>query len=242
MGPSYSMDKRRSPRYKRRIQLRFWSLDDRNPRKGFTHNVSVTGMFVASSVPFKPGTRIFVEIPTTSEKLILQAEVRYSARVDPMLQKVKSSGMGIRFLTVEELMSELLKIKKPPPGEEHETGEEVEAEETEKLQGPVLELHYATPRDLANAFERDIKYGGLFVPTNEAVEEDDKVVVEFDFDWDPSLAIKVQATVIKKFAAAEGSATGEAVSGVGVAFSDPSGVTVQFTNVMASLDHIGSGD
>ena len=97
------MDKRKTPRFKRRIQLRFWSLDDRNPRKGFTHNVSVAGMFVASSAPFKPGTRIFVEIPTTTEKLVLQAEVRYAARVDPMLQKVKPSGMGIRFLTVEEL-------------------------------------------------------------------------------------------------------------------------------------------
>ena len=87
------MDKRKVPRFKRRIQLRFWSLDDRNPRKGFTHNVSVAGMFIASTAPFKPGTRIFVEVPSGSEKLVLQAVVRYAARVDPVLQKVKPSGM-----------------------------------------------------------------------------------------------------------------------------------------------------
>lgn len=237
------MDKRKTPRYKRRIQLRFWSVDDRNPRKGFTHNVSVAGMFIATTSPFKPGTRIFVEIPTTVEKLVLQAEVRTAARVDPMLQKVKPSGMGIQLLTVEELMAELLKLKKSPIDEEiAPEEEEVEAEESQELQGPVLGVDFATPHDLANSYERDIKYGGLFIPTAELVEEEDPVVVEFRFDWDESSAIRVQASVIKKFAAAEGSASGEAVSGVGVAFSDPTSVTTQFSNVMSGLDQIGSTD
>lgn len=238
------MDKRKTPRYKRRIQLRFWSLDDRNPRKGFTHNVSVSGMFIASNAPFKPGTRVFVEIPTSTEKLVLQAEVRNAARVDPMLQKVKPSGMGIRFLTVEELMAELLKLKKSPASEEKEekSGEETEVEEREELQGQILTVTFATPHDLATSYERDIKYGGLFVPTRDSVEEEDKVVVEFKFDWDAGLAVRVQASVIKKFAAAEGSATGEAVTGVGVAFSDPTSVTTQFSKVMSSLDQVGSAD
>lgn len=237
------MDKRKTPRYKRRIQLRFWSADDRNPRKGFTHNVSVAGMFIASTSPFKPGTRIFVEIPTTAEKLVLQAEVRNAARVDPMLQKVKPSGMGIRFLAVEELMAELLKLKKSPTDKEIEPEEvAAEAEESQELQGPVIPVKFATPHDLANSYERDIKYGGLFIPTAEPVEEDDKVTVEFRFEWDASTAVRVQASVIKKFAAAEGSATGETVSGVGVAFSDPTSVTTQFTNVMSGLDQIGSTD
>lgn len=237
------MNKRKHPRFKRRIQLRFWSLEDRSIRKGFTHNVSVAGMFIASSAPFKPGTRIFVEIPSPVEKLILQAEVRYAARVDPMLQKVKPSGMGVRFLTVEELMAELLRVKKPVTDEtEQVEEEEVEAAEVKELVGPVLTLTYTKPHDLANSFKRDIKYGGLFIPTDRNVSQDDEVVVEFLFDWDPSLAIRVQATVIKKFAAAEGSATGEAVSGVGVAFSDPTSATTQFSNVMSNLDQIGSTD
>lgn len=237
------MDKRKTPRYKRRIQLRFWSADDRNPRKGFTHNVSVAGMFIASTSPFKPGTRVFVEIPTTAERLVLQAEVRNAARVDPMLQKVKPSGMGIRFLAVEELMAELLKLKKSSTDKEIEPEEvAAEAEESQELQGPVIPVKFATPHDLANSYERDIKYGGLFIPTAEPVEEDDKVTVEFRFEWDASTAVRVQASVIKKFAAAEGSATGETVSGVGVAFSDPTSVTTQFTKVMSGLDQIGSTD
>lgn len=236
------MDKRKSPRYKRRIQLRFWSLDERKPRKGFTHNVSVSGMFIATNAPFKPGTRILVEIPTTVEKLTLQAVVRYAARVDPILQKVKPSGMGIWFLTVEELMGELLKLKKPSTVVEKEDGEDAEVEESQELQGPVLTVAFATPHHFANTYERDIKYGGLFVPTAESVEEDDKVVLEFRFEWDPSLTVQVQANVIKKFAAAEGSATGEAVSGVGVAFSDSTDVTTKLSNVISGLDQVDSAD
>lgn len=236
------MDKRKTPRYKRRIQLRFWSLDERKPRKGFTHNVSVSGMFIATNSPFKPGTRIHVEIPSSVEKLNLQAEVRYAARVDPILQKVKPSGMGIRFLTVAELMGELLKLKKPPTGVEEEAGEDAEIEVSQELLGPVLPVAFATPHNFANTYERDIKYGGLFVPTAESVDEDDKVVLEFRFEWDPGLTVQVQASVIKRFAAAEGSTTGEAVSGVGVAFSDPTHVTTQLSNVMSGLDRGGSAD
>ena len=199
-------------------------------------------LFIASSAPFKPGTRIFVEIPSSSEKLILQAEVRYSARVDPRLHKVKPSGMGIRLLTVAELMADLLKLKKQPTDEVEKTGGDAETADSQELQGPVLTVTFASPRDLAITYERDIKHGGLFVPTADSVEEDDKVVVEFRFDWDAGLAVQVQASVIKKFAAAEGSASGETVSGVGVAFSDPTSVVTQFSNVMLGLDESDVSD
>ena len=70
------MDKRKVPRYRRRIPLLFWSADDKNPRKGFTQNVSVMGMFVSTNAPFKPGVRVFLEIPSGQDKLVFQAEVR----------------------------------------------------------------------------------------------------------------------------------------------------------------------
>jgi Tfp pilus assembly protein PilZ len=234
------MDKRKSRRYKRRIQLRFWSLEERNPRKGFTLNVSTSGMFIASTAPFKAGTRIFVEIPSGSEKLVLQAVVRYAARVDPVLQKVKPSGMGIRLLTVEELMSEILKIRRSSEESTEGPGLDLAIPESAELEGVVLTFTFETPHELANTFQRDLKHGGLFVPTAEAVEEDDQVVVEFLFDWDPGSAVQTQASVIKKFAAAEGSATGETVSGVGVAFSDPGSVKTQFSRIMSGLDQTGS--
>jgi Tfp pilus assembly protein PilZ len=233
------MDKRRTARYKRRIQLRFWSQDDRNPRKGFTQNVSVSGMFVSTNAPYKPGTRVFLEVPYGQEKLVLQAEVRYAARVDPALQKVKPSGMGVRLLRVDEVMSEVLKIKSAgvvEVEEKPESAAEVAIEEVSDLEGSVFPIIFETAHDLANSYERDIKYGGLFIASQEPAEKDDMVVLEFRFGWDTEQVVQVQAQVVKKFASAEGSLAGEAVSGMGVAFSDPSDVMSQFGNVFSALD------
>jgi len=234
------MDKRRATRYKRRLQLRFWSHDDRHPRKGFTQNISVSGMFVSTNAPFKPGTRVFIEIPSRNDKLVLQAEVRYSARVDPALQKVKPSGMGVRLLRVEEVMAEVLKLRKR--GAEEEKEEEKEPEEKQELIGPAFPIKFETPHDLANTYQRDIKYGGLFVASAKPAEKDEKVTLEFRFSWDPDVLVRVQAQVVKKFDSAEGSVAGEAVSGMGVAFSDPADVMSQFSNVLSALDPIGAED
>lgn len=239
------MDNRKAPRYKRRIQLRFWSQDDRNPRKGFTQNVSVMGMFVSTNAPYKPGTRVFLEIPSGQEKLVLQAEVRYSARVDPALHKIKPSGMGVRLLKVQEVMAEVLKLKSAAieEVEEPEATSEVAAEEGPGLEGEVYPITFNTPHDLANSYERDIKYGGLFVASTEPAEKDEKVILEFRFGWDHDQIVQVQAQVVKKFASAEGSTAGEAVSGMGVAFSDPAEVMTRFSDVFSALAQAqGGGD
>lgn len=197
-------------------------------------------MFVSTNAPFRPGTRVFVEVPSGQEKLVLQAEVRYSARVDPALQKVKPSGMGIRLLRVEEVMSEVLKIQTPGVKEiavveVQEKGIEAVDEES-GLEGAVFEVTFETPHDMAKSYERDIKYGGLFVPAVEPAEQDERVVIEFRFRWDADQLVQVQAQVVKKFASAEGSIAGEAVSGMGVAFSEPADVMTQFSNVFSSVD------
>ena len=234
------MDKRKVPRYRRRIALHFWSQEDKSPRKGFSQNVSVVGMFVSTNAPFKPGTRIFLEIPSGKDKLVFQAEVRFSARVDLALQRVKPSGMGVRLLRVDEVMGELLKLKatgveviaeKPQP----KTSEVATPEEPSVPADEVFPISFATPRDLVNSYERDIKYGGLFIASPEPAEQEEPVVLEFRFAWDDAQVIQVQAQVVKKFAFAEGSVAGEAVSGMGVAFSDPAGVMTQFAEVISAL-------
>lgn len=235
------MDKRKVPRYKRRIQLRFWGVADKKPRQGFTQNISVRGMFVATATPFRPGDRVFLEIPTGQEKLVLQAEVRYSARVDLALQRVKPSGMGVRLLRVDEIMSELLKLK--AAGVEviaqPEAAGLVAAEGSSGLEGAVFPITYDSPHQLASSYERDLKYGGLFIAASEPAEQDEKVVIEFRLGWDPDQVVQIQAQVVKRFAAAEGSTAGETVSGMGVAFSDPADTIAQFDSVLSALGSAG---
>lgn len=238
------MERRKGPRFKRRIQIDFWSEDDRNPRKGFTQNISLNGLFVTTNAPFKPGTRVFLEIPSGNDQLLLRGEVRYSARVDPALQKVKSSGMGVRLLPVEDLMAELLKLKQTAV-ETVPSSKEIDLAETEsepEPKGPLFPVTFQTQRDLASSYERDIRYGGLFVPAKEPAIKDETVVIEFRFGWDDLRTVRVAATVVKKFAAAEGSTAGETVSGMGVAFVEPKQVIRQFEQIFATLDEPGGVD
>lgn len=238
------MDKRKAPRYKRRISLRFWSDEDKIPRKGFTQNISIRGMFVSTNAPFKPGTRVFLEVPSGREKLVFQADVRYSARVDPALQRVKPSGMGVRLLRTDEVMAELLRLKSAGVEVDTEVGEVEQAPTPEPTGGPpppVFPVVFETPHELARCYERDIRYGGLFLASPEPAEQDESVTIEFRFAWDESQIVRVEALVVKRFASAEGSAAGESVSGMGVAFADPSDVIAQFKNVFSAPDASGPG-
>lgn len=235
------MDKRKVPRYRRRVPLRFWSQDDKEPRKGFTQNISVAGMFVSTNSPFKPGTRVLLEIPSGRDRVLLQAEVRFAVRVDPILQRVRPSGMGVRLLRTDEVMKELLKLKKADPEapvtvQPPAATEEKEAEKPESTAAEVFPLTFDTPHDLVTSFERDIKFGGLFVAAPDPPDQDEGVMLEFRFAWDEDLSLRVEALVVKKFAAAEGSVAGEVMSGMGVAFSDPADVMKRFQDVIASLD------
>ncbi len=248
------MDKRKVPRYRKRIALQFWTADDKTPRKGFTLNVSVQGMFVSTNSPCKPGSRVFLEIAAGREKLVLQAEVRYAARVDPALHRVKPSGMGVRLLRVDEIMAEILKLKDAgvevieavvpvvtgavAADETATVAEPVEPEDEETL----FPITFDTPHDMANSYERDIKYGGLFVAAAEPADKDEPVLIEFRFAWDEAQIVRVRAQVVKKFASAEGSMMGEAVSGMGVAFSDPADVLTQFSKVFSALDQTTGQD
>lgn len=237
------MDKRKNRRLKRRIQVRFWRFDDPNPRSGFTFNISITGMFICTNQPFKPGSRIVVEVGRDGRKVELHGLVRHAARVDPLLQKIRPSGMGVRLLRTEEMMAAVLGLDEQVE-EEPESEEEIVAEEDQQqedsnpnelaegdLDPAVYHMNFVSPTELATSFERDLKFGGIFVPTSNLPDEDE-VVIEFLFDWTDVSRIRVPAHVVKRFEAAEGTAMGEKVSGIGVAFSDPEGAMAEFLTVI----------
>jgi hypothetical protein len=239
------MDKRKDSRYKRRISLQFWSVQDTRPRKGFTQNLSVRGVFVATNAPFKPGTRVFLEVPSGKGSVVLQGEVRYSARVDPALQKVKPSGMGVRLIRTEELMAELLKLKSsglPIESEVDPADEDAAATAPDSSSAArTYPVTFESPQDFSRSFERDISFGGLFLPADEPANRDETVTVEFRFAWAPDLVVRIEALVVKRFTSAEGSAGGESVSGMGVAFADPTAVIKRFEQARDQLDQDDAG-
>ncbi|MCP4202637.1 MAG: hypothetical protein GY769_11965 [bacterium] len=102
------MDDSRHRRYKKRLQVRFWRQGDDNSHSGYTTNISMTGMFVATNTPVRPDERIKVEILGDDGGRVLYGEVVHAARVSPLLSKLRQAGMGIRLLGVDELVGELI--------------------------------------------------------------------------------------------------------------------------------------
>jgi hypothetical protein len=116
------MTRRIALRRPRRIQVRFWKQGDSTGYIGHTTNISVTGMFLATSNPVPSGARVRLELTERERAFVLEGMVIHARRVRPELAKVNESGMGIRFLTVEELVRELMPggvsfADELPPGE-----------------------------------------------------------------------------------------------------------------------------
>ncbi len=87
-----------SRRLGRRFQVRFRPLGGDKAHVGYTTNISETGMFVATIRPLKPGTELDVELSDKQRSLRLDAVVVHARKVPPTWQRIRPSGMGLRFL------------------------------------------------------------------------------------------------------------------------------------------------
>src|SRR3954463_10451429 len=102
------MSRRRAVRRPRRVQVSFWRRGEPTAYIGYTTNISMTGMFVATNSPVAGGTRIRVEIVDRDRGFMVEGVVAHARKIRGDMARVSLSGMGVRFLTVEELVRELL--------------------------------------------------------------------------------------------------------------------------------------
>ena len=91
------MERRQTKRKARRVQVKFWDLADQEPRSGYTINVSPTGLFVGTNRPLPPGRKVRLTISLEDGDVNLDGVVVHAARVSPLLQRLRPSGMGVRF-------------------------------------------------------------------------------------------------------------------------------------------------
>lgn len=114
------MNQRRSPRYRRRLQVQFWQPGERIHR-GYTTNLSATGMHIATAEPLPPRSRVRVEVFHGERGFVIEGIVAHRRAVNPELAKVTQQGMGVRFLSPDELIRHLFLADppsaEPPPAE-----------------------------------------------------------------------------------------------------------------------------
>ncbi len=102
------MSRRRAVRRPRRVQVHFWKHGEPTAYVGYTTNISTTGMFVATNSPMPPGTRVRVEVVERERGFMVEGVVAHARKIRGDLARVSQSGMGVRFLSVEELVRELI--------------------------------------------------------------------------------------------------------------------------------------
>jgi Tfp pilus assembly protein PilZ len=229
------MEKRKARRVKRRLQVRFWSLENPVVKKGFTYDISLSGMFVCTSSPFKTGTRIAVEVEDAGKVTQFQAIVRHSIRVAPEMRQVHRSGMGVQLIPVAQLMAEVLSSdaskKAEVPNETAPEAEEVS----------VYQVAYSTPNEVINSFQRDLRHGGVFIPTTQLADTGQEVTIEFKLPWLMADSIQVRAKVVNRYAPDGDALDGKKLVGIGVEFCDPAAAVEEFAAVLKKIEQQGPG-
>lgn len=102
------MSRRRAVRRPRRVQVHFWKQGEPTAYVGYTTNISMTGMFIATNSPMAPGSRIRIEVIDRDRGFMMEGVVAHARKIRGELARVSQSGMGVRFLSVEELVRELI--------------------------------------------------------------------------------------------------------------------------------------
>lgn len=102
------MSRRRAVRRPRRVQVHFWRYGDPTAYVGYTTNISLTGMYIATNNPIASGSRIRVEVVDRDRGFMVEGVVAHARKMQMELARLGQSGMGVRFLSVEELVRELI--------------------------------------------------------------------------------------------------------------------------------------
>ena len=69
------MKLRHSPRYKRRLPIRFWHPETGDTHQAFTIDISLVGMFIGTRAPLPQGSRFRIEVLEPGHNYIFHGEV-----------------------------------------------------------------------------------------------------------------------------------------------------------------------
>lgn len=191
------MERRTHDRRPYRIQVCFWERGVEKRYMGYTVNISDSGMFITTNRLLPRGTRIRAELKSPSgASVMLEAVV---ARGERSMNQLRPDAMGVRFLTTEELVRELIP--------------ELDLKETQQLtpvEEGVFQLHFKNRQQFITAYQRDLSTGGLFIPTERPAALNDTITVELRVADAPP--VRFEARVVHRFEPGGGNL----MSGMGV--------------------------
>jgi PilZ domain len=216
------MNRRRSERVTRRVEVQFWQVGQKVLR-GYSTNISASGMHIATANPLPPQARLRIEVIHGDRGFLIEGVVAHRRAVHPELVKVTQPGMGVRFLNADELIRELFPAAAGTGEAGAGKGQAANApdapdplERAEEIR--IFSVRFASAKDFIGIFERDIVNGGLFVATSRPGRMREVVRIELH-PPDPALEpVWLPARIVQRFQPQPGS--GAILVGMGVELLD----------------------
>ncbi len=179
------MERREQERRPRRVEVHFWKRGTSKRYRGYSANISTGGMYIDTNNLVSVGSRIRLEVGSDANTFMAEAVV---ARVNKSLQTLRPSGMGVRFLTIEELVGELI------PGIASGSAAAREA----PLPEGSYRLRFADRHQFLEVYRRDLSTGGLFIPTDEPAALNEVVTVEVSVADRDVMPVRLEARVVHR--------------------------------------------
>lgn len=216
------MNRRRSERVARRVEVQFWQVGQKVLR-GYSTNISASGMHIATANPLPPQARIRIEVIHGERGFLIEGVVAHRRAVHPELMKVTQPGMGVRFLNADELIRELFPAAAGTAAAGRGEGQAANSqdpadplERAEEIRS--FSVRFASAKDFLGIYERDIVNGGLFVATSRPGRMREVVRIELH-PPDPALEpVLLPARIVQRFQPQPGS--GAILVGMGVELLD----------------------
>lgn len=231
--------KERAHRYVRRLEVTCHEKGGETTFTGYTLNISSTGMFIACLRPLPLKTRVQVEIKAREASVWLEAVVTRQLRVRPELQRVKPGGIGVRFLSVEELVHELIPSREktvPPapaqeaveepsraPGADADTGTSVTLRTELRRRGEVLLI-----------VSQEIREGGMFIRTDRDIAVGARARIEVTLTGSKAPPAVLTGTVTERVAPdADPDGGSNLVAGVSIQLDDTDAAETALMKLMS---------
>ncbi len=199
------MERREQTRRPRRVQVKLWERGSDKRHRGYSTNISAGGMYIDINHLVPRGSRVRLEVSSGEQAFMAEAVV---ARVNKSVHALRPSGMGVRFLTIEELVGELIP----------EIGASARAGDLPPLPTGSFRLHFSDPEKFLEVYHRDLATGGLFIPADQPAALNEVVTVELSVDGTDAAPIRFQARVVHRLDPnmPEGTGGGNLMAGMGV--------------------------
>lgn len=241
--------------------MRFWRRGETQAHTGFTINVSQSGLFLGTGHPLNPGERVRLELVDADRGFVAEGKVARVHRVALALRHVQQPGVGIRFLSPEDLVAELVPgaraatggrrswgessggpaagdarapLERPPAVEPEAAPADAPGDEFPGLE--VIPVDFVDASSFLAVYHRDISSGGLFLSTPSPAELNQVVVVELRIPGSGSGPLRLEARVVQRIEPTAAVGRGQnLLAGMGVQFLEPERVIEQLQPTLAAL-------